>query len=259
MKRTEIEKKIIEHFGARRTFSREELLNFYRSYEQELNNRTFGWRVFELKKKNIIKSIGRGIYAISYKPNFKPSVNPKLQKIYNTIINSYKNYDKEWETREWICVWSIQWLNEFLIHQVFTDYYVVEVEPKTAENVFFKLKEEGFKSVYYRPDKEFIDKYIITESESVAVKNLFSRSPLQKQRKIRVPTIEKILVDLFTEIDFYYAFQGRELVEIYRNSIRKYNINFDKLFNYARRRRRESEIKEFMSNNLENELVDYFI
>lgn len=192
MKKAEIERKIVEHFKERRAFPREELLDFYRRFEPDLNNRTFGWRVFDLKKKNIIKSVGWGIYTISYKPNFKPQINPKLQKIYNTIINSYKNYGKEWETREWICVWSIQWLNEFLLHQIFTSYYIIEVEPQNAENVFFKLKDEGIKSVYYRPDKDVFDKNVITENESVVVKNLSSRSPTQKYKKTRIPTIEKI-------------------------------------------------------------------
>lgn len=259
MKKAEIEKKIIENFKDRKSFDREELLNFYRRFDPELNDRTFGWRVFDLKKKNIIKSVGRGIYSISYKPSFNPEINQKLKRLYTILINSYKNFGKEWETRQWICIWNINWLNEFMIHQIFASFYIIEVEPQNAENVFFKLKDEDIKNVYYRPDKEAINKYVLTENDSIVVKNLFSRSPVQKQKKIRIPTIEKILVDLYSEPEFYYAFQGNELVEIYRNVIRKYNVNFAKLFNYARRRRRENEIKEFMSKNLEYELSDFLI
>jgi hypothetical protein len=39
-------------------------------------------------------------------------------------------------------------------------------------------------------------------------------------------------------------------MHIYENAISNYTINFTKLFSYAKRRDREQEIKQFMTNHL---------
>lgn len=246
--------KIIEQFRDREFFYRSELLEFYRQFEPDLDNRTFGWRVFELKKNNVIKSVGRGIYSISSKENFTPVPDKKMKKIYNAVLNSYKIYGREWESGNWLSIWNINWLNEFLLHQTFTDYYIVEADLDAAENVFFEMQNKGFKKIFYDPDEELLEKNIINESGAIVVKSLFSRSPIQSVDKIKVPALEKILVDLFTETNFYYAFQGEQLVEIYSSAIDKYNLNYSKLFNYAKRRRKGHEIKGFLKSKINTDI-----
>lgn len=81
-----IEKKLIEKFKDREGFSRGELLDFYRSFEPDLNEGTLGWRIYDLKNRNIIKSIQTGYYTISYKPKFKPALSGKLLKLAKVII-----------------------------------------------------------------------------------------------------------------------------------------------------------------------------
>jgi len=44
--------------------------------------------------------------------------------------------------------------------------------------------------------------------------------------------------------------QGSELIHIYENAITSYTINFTKLFSYAKRRKREQDIKQFISNHM---------
>ena len=62
-----IENRLIEEFKNRDSFSREELFDFFKYFEPELKESTYGWRIYNLKKKNIIKSVQRGYYTISYK------------------------------------------------------------------------------------------------------------------------------------------------------------------------------------------------
>ena len=49
-----VENKFIAEFKDRESFSRDELFDFFRLYEPDLKEGTFGWRVFDLKNKNII-------------------------------------------------------------------------------------------------------------------------------------------------------------------------------------------------------------
>ena len=51
------EKQLLRRFEKQNTFTRDELFEFYSEFEPELNEGTFGWRIYDLKKKNIIRNI----------------------------------------------------------------------------------------------------------------------------------------------------------------------------------------------------------
>lgn len=74
--------------------------------------------------------------------------------------------------------------------------------------------------------------------------------------KIYTPLLEKILVDLFSEGKLFSYPQGSELIHIYENGISNYAINFTKLFSYTKRREREHDIKQFMTNHMHHLLKD---
>ena len=71
-----IENKLIEEFKNKGSFSRDELFEFFRSYEPDLKVGTFGWRIYDLRNKNIIKPLRRGVYTISLKPKYNRSSLP---------------------------------------------------------------------------------------------------------------------------------------------------------------------------------------
>ncbi|WP_162418497.1 DUF6577 family protein [Cyclobacterium roseum] len=54
--------------------TREDLFEFYRSFELDLKEGTFEWRIYDLKDKNIIRPLKSGLYVISYKPKYKPEI-----------------------------------------------------------------------------------------------------------------------------------------------------------------------------------------
>ena len=94
----------------------------------------------------------------------------------------------------------------------------------------------------------------------VIIKRLVTRAPIQKikNKKTVVPiaTLEKIMVDLFADENLLHFYQGSEMVNIYEKIIDRYSINFTKLFSYAKRRKKEQEIKQFIGNNIPNFLED---
>lgn len=256
MKKVEIEKRIIEHFENKKYFSRKELLEFYNTFEKDLNNRTFGWRVWDLKKKNIIRSVGTGIYTTEYKPDYVPSVDNKLKKIYNTIAKSFAIIDKNLKPKEFLSVWPTDWLNEFINHQLFLTIILVEIESNSLTSYYYRFVDAGFKNVYVDPDFKMMEKYVSENKESIVVKKMPTRSPNQKIEMVSVPTLEKILVDVFCDKSFFYFVQGQELENIYKNSINKYSIDFSKLINYVKRRKRENDFKNFLSQFIGEELKE---
>ena len=77
----------------------------------------------------------------------------------------------------------------------------------------------------------------------------------EKKIKFHTPLLEKILVDVFAENKLFYYSQGSELIHIFENALKNYDINFTKLFSYAKRRERDNDIKVFLNNNNMHHLV----
>lgn len=245
-----VENRLIEEFKDREYFTREDLYEFYRYFEPDLKEGTFGWRIYDLKNKNIIRSIKRGLYVISYKPRYKPNISTELIKLAKQITDTFK------DTKH--CIWETEWLNEFSQHQASKRIILIEIEKDFIESLYYELKDSSINEIYLNPDDKVIDFYIAESNYPVVIKNLITRSPIirkiENRVKVYTPLLEKILVDLFVEEKLFYYLQGSELIHIYENTISNYAINFTKLFSYAKRRGREQDIKQFLTNHM-NHLV----
>lgn len=241
-----LDNRLIEEFKDKESFSREELLQFYRYFEPELKEGTFGWRIYDLKNRNIIKSLKRGRYVITYKPKFKPDISPTLRKIVKQLSARFDEVK--------LCFWETVWLNEFVQHQTSKSTLIIETEKGFEESLFYTLRDNSFKDVFVNPDDRDIDFYIAESNQPIIIKKLLTRAPVMKRTENKfefyIPSLEKILVDLFAEERLFYYLQGAELIHLYENALSKYTINFTKLFSYAKRREREYDIKQFMENHM---------
>ncbi|ACD89219.1 MAG: hypothetical protein HGA57_09875 [Chlorobium limicola] len=221
--------------------TREELLGFYRSFEPDLKDSTFAWRIHSLKAKNLLKPIRRGVYIFSAKPQFHPQVEPKLRAIARKL-------NKQFPVARH-CVWSTRWLSEWMIHQPDRFLLLVEVEAVATESVFYFLKDEKYKNVYLNPDENTLERYINEERESIIVKPLITKAPLEKEEKVATPSLEKILVDIFVDRKLFSVCQGSELVQIFNTLDRMYALNITRMTAYAKRRGKMQELIDFMTKN----------
>lgn len=241
-----IENRLIEEFKDRKYFTREDLFEFYRYFEPDLKEGTFGWRIYDLKDKNIIRPLKRGLYVISYKPKYKPEISPELIKLAKRITDKFEDVKH--------CIWETEWLNEFSQHQASRRMILIEIEKDFIESLYYELKVSTRNEIYLNPNDKTIDLYIAESDYPVIIKKLITRSPIagktEKGVNYYTPLLEKILVDLFAEERLFYYLQGPELMHIYEYAISNYAINFTKLFSYAKRREREQDIKQFMTNHM---------
>ena len=247
-----IENKLIQAFKDRSSFDRDALYNFYLDFEPDLKESTFSWRIYDLKKKDIIKTIGRGLYVISYKPKYKPLLSDSVFKIARKTNERFEDIK--------YAIWETQWLNEFSQHQTSNQMIVVEVEKEFVDSLYYYLNDNLRMDFFLNPDEKEIQFYISESNVPVIIKRLVTRAPIQKikNKKAVVPiaTLEKIMVDLFADENLLHFYQGSEMVNIYEKIIDRYSINFTKLFSYAKRRKKEQEIKQFIGNNIPNFLED---
>jgi hypothetical protein len=86
------------------------------------------------------------------------------------------------------------------------------------------------------------------------VQSLVTKSPTQILSKTVTTTLEKLLVDLYSNKNLFSTYQGSELVHIFDKANDKYILNFSKMLSYASRRNKKKELVEFLENktNIQN-------
>ena len=184
---------------------------------------------------------GRGIYSFIDKID-KASFHPFITEDIKTLCNSIKA--KYPFTN--FCIYEGTWISPLLHHLASNQTIYVEVERNASEFVFDYLRSRNI-NVYYRPDEDMIYKYIDLNERNIFVKNLVSESPLQKIDEIPIPSLEKLLVDIYCDPDFYYL-QDNEYHRIAENATTIYTINRTKMLRYAQRRGTKEELERIFND-----------
>ncbi len=219
-------------FGDKDSFQIADLNSFYQSFDASVPKSTVNWRIYALVNENIIQRIGRGTYKCGSGNNFLPQISPKALKINNLIKNNFP-YLK-------YLIWNISEINLFAQHLINKDTYYVEVERDAVDAVFEQLRD---KYKYVLKVKTSEDLFF---GESViVVRPLVTGSPFQLSNIVPTTTIEKLLVDLFSDKEFEFL-QGYELTHIFNNAFSKFTINLDRLLRYASRKEKRTVIADYI-------------
>jgi len=244
------------YFGHQKEFTKQELQDFYQR-EKDYSESDLFWGVYDLKRKNVIKSVDENTYKLvdDSLRLFEPILSDKLLKI-NQLIHNFQlsgNY----------CIWSSEWLNDLMIHQVMRTFVLIEVERDAAEFLFNYLRDHLDADVFLylnKADKVLLDRYVFEAKMPVVVTKIITKSPIKKikqdKREVYIPKLEKILVDLFYDDDLFIAYRGSEQERIFEEAINRYQISFETMFSYAKRRKQEKHIKKYLYNNFKNELIN---
>lgn len=224
---------LLSNFKNHPSINREQIFNYFQGYEPGITEGAVSWRIHDLKKRDLIRDVKKGVYALNNLVPYTPTINEELM-VYNAIASRFSDSHNIWET---------SWINEFTELQATSSMVVIEVEKKNMDTVFFAFKDRGISEVYIKPDTTVIQKYVSEANRPIVIKPLVSRSPLQTIQDIKVPTLEKILVDIYCDDKLFFAFQGNQLQRIYEKAVTSHPLNFSTLFTYAKRRNREPQIK----------------
>lgn len=232
-----------QRFSGMETISRQSLKDFYQQFSPQLKETTFRWMLYELKKMGLLKSLDRGVFALSDGPAlpvYTPAFAQNTKTLYKKISGKHPFAS--------LCLWETQWLNEFMLHQPGKSLTVVEVESEAAEAVFHTLK-ESYRNVFLFPSRQDFEYYIYSAPGSIVIKKLVSQSPLQTVSGIRTAKLEKLLVDLVTDSDFFYPYQGNERITLFRNAFSQYRLSLKTLYRYAQRRKCRQELEDYLQQN----------
>jgi predicted transcriptional regulator of viral defense system len=234
--------------GNKGRFSKTELRNVLEKLYPGRNENTLRWKIHDLKEKGAINHVTRGVYTLNkQKRSYLPEIPAEAKKL-------YKNIRKELPYAEF-SIAQTGWFNEFMLHQVFRTYLVLEVEREAAVSVFNRLSEQG-KRVFLDPDRKTFDLYVSHAENSIIVKPLISESPLMELDDIKIASLEKLLVDCICDTEIYSA-QYQEVDSIFKRVMEKYTINIGRLKRYSRRRNKTEKVAALMNINRQDDRQSY--
>ena len=235
-----LEKYIGRYFKGNERLPKQKLVGSIKKDFPDWSDNTINMYLSRLKKKGVIHSPSRGIYELDRHASFQPNISTTLKRIFNKIKREFPYIA--------FCVWDTVWLHDFMRHQPFKHYIVLEVEKDACESVFGYLS-ETMKNIFLNPDEELFDRYISNLDGVVIIKNMVSEAPLIEEQKVIIPSLEKLLVDMLIDTALFSA-QQSEKEFIMRSVVKKYTLNELKMRRYANRRNRTREINELINIGL---------
>jgi hypothetical protein len=220
-------------FSQKDAFNVQDIGSFYQSLEPaDVPQSTVNWRIYKLVERGIIQRVGRGKYQIGVSSFFEPGITGKMIQ-----VNRYMK--KQFPYIKYI-VWHIGDINTFSQHLFNKDITFVEVERDVVESVTDQLRDK-FK---YVQDSRAASSLYPNESV-IMVRPLVSGAPVQTIQTVPTTTLEKILVDIYSDKVFDF-FQGNELSLIFKNAFSSYTIHQERLLRYASRKEKRAVISEFI-------------
>lgn len=235
-----LEKNISRYFKESARLSKKMLVGSIKKDFPSWSDNTINMYLSRLKKEGIISSPSRGFYEMDNNIPFQPHILNSLKRVFKKVKLEFPYIT--------FCIWDTVWLHEFMRHQPFKHYIVVEVEKDASESVFTFLT-EIHKNIFFNPDEEIFDRYIHNQNQVLIVKNMVSEPPLIEKDKIIIPAFEKLLVDMLIDTSLFSA-QQNEKEFIMRSVMEKYTLNELKMRRYAVRRNREEEIDKLINISL---------
>lgn len=231
---------IINTLKTKEKLSKKEIIELVRKEFPELADSVINWRLHQMKSQGLIQSLSYGTYSLISKDHFNPNISNSLKRIYNRVSKEFPYIQA--------CVWDSRWFNEFMLHQLFRFYLVIEVEKDAAESVFNSLTDFS-KKVFLNPDDDMFNRYISNFNEVIIVKSLISEAPIVEEDGIKIAPLEKLLIDALTDKGLFAA-QQNELEFIFKSVLKKYNLNSSKMKRYARRRNQTENLKTLLNKNI---------
>ena len=231
---TTCEQYILDYAASGNIFGAEDIIGSWQ--RTEISRQSLNAMLARLVKLGKLQRVSRGRYAADPRKAFKPGLLQSTVDLYKSIEGHYPYAS--------VCIYEGRWLFQFMHHLASNNSIYVEVERDAAESVFEWLRTKGVEA-YYRPDGEFIYRYVDLGKGAVIVKVLTSQSPLHEDNGVKIPALEKILVDMYCDKDFMYL-QGSEYYHVVNAAQNEYELNMPTLLRYASRRNVKDKIKKIL-------------
>lgn len=195
------------------------------------------WHLYRLVEQGLLLRVGRGKYTIDVKPRFVLHPNEKVIHIVRLLKKQFPLLP--------FCVYSGEILADLQHHLSYNNNIYIETD-RDATAVVFHFLQDCKERVFLSPNADFVADYIHLDQASLIVKPLVSEAPTQEIEGVSSPRLEKLLVDILCDKDFFYL-QGQEAAYIFEKATQIYGIKTDQLMRYGSRRNAKSKIEQLLA------------
>ena len=231
---------ILSFADSRSSFSLCELADYVRKREN-ISDSGILWHLKNLIKENRLSRISRGLYGTGrpFPPVSCPAgTSDDEKKLYYDVTKAFPLID--------VVIYSGNDITALQHHISANNTTYVEVSKEATEAVFHYLTDRKIEA-YHKPTADFMNEYVDLGEKSVIVKPLTTEAPVKVIDSVCVPTLEKILVDINADSDFYYL-QDSETFYIMENARSLYSINVPRMLRYASRRGIKNKMMTILQN-----------
>ena len=210
----------------------------YLDGEANISRQTVSWYLTKLTESRQLRRIGHGLYAKPTKQEFVIIPTDEDRTLHDVLkrLWPFANF----------CIYNGSVISPLQHHLAANNITYIETEREATSAVFNHLRDDG-RTAYLRPTRDLIYNYIDLSQPAIFVKPLITESPTLLNEGVMVPTLEKLLVDLQKDQDFFYL-QEAEGLNIFSNALSLYTINESRLLRYASRRGIRKEIETIIQS-----------
>lgn len=218
------------------TYTENDIFEILRSQNSGISEQRLKWILFEMIKKKQISQIGIKKYIFggrTYSVEYTSQASKTISEFLSLKFPLAK------------CVtWEIGQLNEWINFLIAKNLIFVEIEPSLVNLIFAELQSR-FGSDYLillNPSDDEISRYM--RDDLVVVKTLYSKSPMNKNSThIK---LEKLIVDVVVDKTFSNLLDTEAVNEIVGGIFKNYDINIEKMYVYANRRRCKDKLTKII-------------
>lgn len=232
-----------------RSFSRSDLRSTMQKCCYGASESATGNTIAKMLLAGDIVRIGRNKYRVSgpLKPYSFPHSHTAIS-VAEEIIAAHPHLDFR--------IFELIQLNEFVNHQIATNILFVSVEGGLEEDVFNTLWKGHKGSVLLKPSANELFRYM--NEDMIVILKLPTESP--KGISVFWDTrIEKMLVDIAVDKLLTKVVYAGEYPTIYRDAFRKYALDVNAMFRYARRRGAFEKYRYFLVREVGLEPEEFWI
>lgn len=180
-------------------------------------------RIRALERKGLIYESGRGCYSLGAKPVYKAKVSPRMLELNNLLVGEFVGAS--------LCISTLDGSN-----------VVVETDRKVVDKMLVFLRGRYLNVFTFR--EAIANRSAL--KDAIVVKALITDSPLVSFEEMNAPSLEKTLVDLVADKDFF-RLDDEAIHKEFQRAFEVYPINRNRLVRYAGRRGVTASVYEQMA------------
>ena len=227
-----IKETILQYIRQNKYFSLDQLVN-----EKKLGERTVKNYLLEFKNKKVIFDAGYGVYSTIEK-EFKLVKNNRVDTIERLLKKSFPFTD--------FSIWNTHQLQPLYQHTQSHHITFIDVENDAIIGFFERISDKYRDAAVEKGGKSFFANITVNHNP-VIVRKLIRRSPKNDQ----VPLLEKILVDMFLDLDKYKYLSEADYWQIWKTLSDEYRVKIGVVSAYSKRRKC---FKRIFSQLIENKI-----